>query len=209
MVEQILKRKRTRRRKDEGRGTKKVLMRPPEALSAALAGGDSSSQDWRAPYESVAQELDRGFLTTESHSLLADMCGKSVALATEDETYAAVDSAAGADGNVLAAALRGYAASELSAKHLESLRGERQVDMAADAYGVPVTLRCPVLILAVEADAAHPVKAAEALSDLLQGSKLVVAADTKAARKDWPATINAFLRQAWMQEFLTKRVMPQ
>lgn len=117
------------------------------------------------------------------------------------------------DKDAFAAALRGYAASEQPGKQLADRFKEGLAksapSMAADAYGVPLSPGCPVLILAVAADEHHPVKAAEELARMLPDSELEVANSLEHAKSTWAARINNFLHKAWMKEFLSKRVMPQ
>ncbi|CAK9028491.1 unnamed protein product [Durusdinium trenchii] len=117
------------------------------------------------------------------------------------------------DEDAFAAALRGYAASEQLGKELAIRFKEGLVNsplsMAADAYGVPLTPGCPVLLLAVNGDDHHPVEAAEELAKLLPNAELEVADNLQHAKSTWATRISSFLRKAWMKEFLTKRVMPQ
>ncbi|CAJ1337730.1 unnamed protein product [Effrenium voratum] len=112
-----------------------------------------------------------------------------------------------------AAALLGHAESEQAAKSLaERLKEgfpQSAPTMAADAYGVPMTPGCPVLVLAVPGDPDSPVEAAQTLSQLLPDAELQVADSLEHAYSTWGASISSFLRKAWMKEFLTKRVMPQ
>ena len=54
-------------------------------------------------------------------------------------------------------------------------------------------VRCPVLILTVEGDPAHPVSTATALENVLPNSELHIAADTESAFREWPQIIAAFL----------------
>eukprot|EP00439_Symbiodinium_sp_Y106_P085659 s1259_g29.t1 len=115
--------------------------------------------------------------------------------------------------DALAAAVRGHAESQQPDLQLISRLKENLAKapstMAADAYGVPLTPACPVLLLAVAADEEHPVKAAEDLASALPNAELEVAADLAQARATWAERIGSFLRKAWMKEFLTKRIMPQ
>merc|ERR1711933_73583 len=92
---------------------------------------------------------------------------------------------------VYAALLQGLAASEPPS--------------AADLAGVG----CPALILALPGDPEHPLEAAEELQGLLPNAELAVATDVHEARESWGRMIGAFLKKAWMSEFMEKRIMPQ
>jgi len=112
---------------------------------------------------------------------------------------------------VYAAALRGYKQSldPPGGKFLQTICHQRKEAMADDAYGVPLTKQCQVLLLAVPGDSNHPVEAAEQLAETLPGSECIVAKSIQEARENWPRQIAAFLKRAWMKEFLAKRTMPQ
>ena len=54
-------------------------------------------------------------------------------------------------------------------------------------------VRCPVLILTIEGDAAHPVSTARALDNVLPHSALHISADRESASGEWPKIIAAFI----------------
>lgn len=56
-------------------------------------------------------------------------------------------------------------------------------------------ITCPVLLLTVEGDEAHPVSTAVALHSLLPTSSLHIAPDKESAVKDWPKIISKFLNK--------------
>jgi len=189
-----------------------VLMRPPAALVQGIAGegfpADLQRRLLAAAEATEAQGVEavEALERAEGASLLD---GAAAAYSAGDGMEAALlECRRAMPAEAYAAALRGHAASRAPGEELESL-GKAQHAMAGDAYGVPLTLQCPVLVLAVPGDADHPVEAAEALAKRLPGAELAVAATLKEAHDNWARQINAFLRKAWMKEFLTKRVMPQ
>lgn len=188
-----------------------VLMRPPVALVGGISG--NSIADQRRQLETAAAKAAEsgGFKAVEaweaSGTSLVDGigavyagCDGAAQLLQEQRRTMAVEA--------YAAALHGSVLSEPPGKELRVLQEKRQ-SMAADAYGVPLTLQCPVLILAVPGDPGHSVEAAEQLAALLPGAELEVAADMQEACSVWAKRIGAFMKKAWMKEFLTKRVMPQ
>lgn len=205
-----------------------VLMRPSVALVESLGVraplGDNVACDldsWRARLEAAADAADAGGLA----ALRSFESSEGPVLDYGPPFYAAPADKAAAEALVasavweaqeqlagcgsLAPALRGTSMSKgPSTADVEALQRERQT-MAAEAYGVPLQLKCPTLILAMPGDAGHSVAAAEALASLLPGSELVVAAGPEEAHKEWATRIAAFLKKAWMKEFLSKRVMPQ
>ena len=56
-------------------------------------------------------------------------------------------------------------------------------------------IKCPVLLLTVEGDDAHPVSTAVALHSLLPTSSLHIAPDKESAKRDWPKIISKFLQK--------------
>ena len=56
-------------------------------------------------------------------------------------------------------------------------------------------ITCPVLLLTVEGDEAHPVSTAVALHSLLPTSSLHIAPDKESAIQDWPKIISKFLNK--------------
>lgn len=56
------------------------------------------------------------------------------------------------------------------------------------------TILCPVLILTIKGDPAHPVSTAEELSRLLPNSNLHIAKDYQSALDFWPGLIATFLQ---------------
>lgn len=105
---------------------------------------------------------------------------------------------------VFAAALRGHVASTLPGQEQVAAMQEERTVTADDVYGVPITSRCPVLVLALAEN-----EAARRLAERLPRSELLLAESAEVAREAWPKEIGEFLKRAWMTEFLTKRVMPQ
>lgn len=53
---------------------------------------------------------------------------------------------------------------------------------------------CPVLLLTVHGDDAHPVSTAKALHKVLPQSELHISPDKKSAARDWPDIISKFLQ---------------
>lgn len=190
-----------------------VLMRPPTALAQAICGSSSglALNDWRTRYEAAAAAVETGgfegirALEVQEPSLVDGAAAIYEASPNVSETLQQHRLAMGAD--VYAACLHGHASSQ-PPEMLAALREKQNAPMAADAYGQPMTLQCPVLLLAVPGDPDHPVEAAEQLAEVLD-AELMVATDLEQARKHWAQRIHAFLRKAWMKEFLTNRVMPQ
>ena len=66
------------------------------------------------------------------------------------------------------------------------------LDGSSDEYK---KITCPVLLLTIEGDDAHPVSTAVALHSLLPTSSLHIALDKESAKKDWPKIISKFLRK--------------
>lgn len=188
-----------------------VMMRPSAALALA-ASGRGAPAAWRVHLAAVAAAAESGGMTAvealeaQGPSLLD---GAGALYAGPEASLALAAFRRSMDAGAFAAALRGHAASKAPGKELQALNQARSVGMADDAYGVPLTLQCPVLILAMPSDPEHPVEAAEELAAVLPDAELVVSADAGEAMQAWPERINIFLRKAWMKEFLTKRVMPQ
>lgn len=192
-----------------------VLMRPPQAL-ASLAAGQGLPQEWLDVVSAAASTVEQGsFEALESFEdergiSLVDGSAAIYADSVRETCMGSLQSSRRKmDDNVLAAVLRGQISADGFGKELESLGQARHVPMASDAYGVPLTLRCPILILAVTGDPQHPVEAAEQLASLLPDTELAVAGSLQDAYESWGKRIDLFLRKAWMKEFLTKRAMPQ
>eukprot|EP00927_Polykrikos_kofoidii_P074798 TRINITY_DN70827_c0_g1_i1.p1 TRINITY_DN70827_c0_g1~~TRINITY_DN70827_c0_g1_i1.p1 ORF type:complete len:392 (+),score=56.21 TRINITY_DN70827_c0_g1_i1:90-1265(+) len=213
-----------------------VLMRPPAALAESSSNLDSGG--WRQRCKAAATFVDvGGWPAVESWESDADVSllnGSSAMFAAAN--FAGGDAARGADVSpdtatsaqgvaieklrlrrredislaAYSAALRGHAVPAPLGHELSALGVERCA-MADDAYGVPLKLQCPVLVLglASDGDVEHSVEAAEMLAARLPKCELVIARDVRQAREEWAGVISAFLRKAWMSEFLTKRVMPQ
>jgi len=191
-----------------------VLMRPPLALANAAASR-SSPAEWKDKLQTAAATVEKdGYDDLEKFE---DSNGMSLvdgahAIYCDEDRVAALsllkESRRSMPAPAFAAALRAHASSNFGGQDLKSLGKERHA-MADDAYGVPMTLRCPVLVLAVPGDPEHPVEAAEELASILPGAELTVAKDLQNAHDTWAKRIDEFLRKAWMKEFLTKRVMPQ
>lgn len=183
-----------------------VLMRPPAGIA-----DDAADSAWRRRSLLAAAALEAGGW----EALEALQCGAGGLLVGYDDpvsgaaVLAAQRSAVSVE--VYAAALRGHAASVAPGDEVKALQKERHVGMAADAYGVPLTLTCPVLVLGVQGcgDAEYGAEAAEKVAARLPDATLIVAKDMAEARSTWAKEISEFLRKAWMKEFLTKRVMPQ
>jgi len=185
-----------------------VLARPP----SSLLGEASRGHEWGQYCESIAAA--------------AETQGWGAVEKLEDESNIAVDGIDVPYGSsqdiitllrnqrrkispeVYAAVVRGHATSSPLGKEVEAL-GQTRHDMAGDAYGVPMTLQCPVLLLAVKDDAQRSLEVAQELAALLPNATVEVAANLEEAQQSWGKSIAAFLRKAWMKEFLTKRVMPQ
>jgi len=199
-----------------------VLVRP---IAALLAGADNhGAGSMGASCESMAEAAERG--GWDAVEALEDSSagggpaldggailsyGSAAAAGSGDELRRGLREIRRRElsADVFAAALRGHAASGLKLGELQALGQERHVSMADDAYGVPLILQCPVLILAVQGDPEGDLLAAQQLAVALQDAELDVASDGAEAARTWPGKISAFLRKAWMKEFLAKRVMPQ
>lgn len=194
-----------------------ILMRPPALLAPGDAAAGAHSAALRRRLLAAAEAAEAGGMESveayEAEEGAAVLDGAAV-------VYSGGTGGGDADASALlacrramaagayAAALRGHAASAPPGAELQAF-GQREEAMAADAYGVPLTLQCSVLVLAVPGDEAHPIEAAEALAARLPGAELVVSPSPREAHASWGRQINAFLRKAWMKEFLSKRVMPQ
>lgn len=196
-----------------------VLMRPPAALAQLMRDG-SIDAAWKDQLEKAASALDddgfaglESFETSSSYSLLDGAAAVYNTVSAADVAHELREQRrVSIDCKVLAAAIRGHASSQPPGREMVqrlAQKGQKQQSMAADAYGVPLNPGCPVLLLAVAGDSQHPVDAAEELLSLLPGSELDVAPSLEHAHSSWAKRIDAFLRKAWMKEFLTKRVMPQ
>lgn len=74
------------------------------------------------------------------------------------------------------------------------LRGTAYSDLPPkESTHVYESVKCPVLILAVKGDDAHPLSTAYELSKQLKQSVLHIAENETAASKQWPAIISNFL----------------
>lgn len=191
-----------------------VLMRPADALAAAVAG--------RAPPDNWIDGLNEAASITESEGLegleaheaktkryFSDGFGAIYSAENHEADAAALNGLRrNFSADIYAAALRGHASVAQMGGDVKSL-GQSRHAMADDAYGVPLTLQCPILILAVPGDSEHSVEAAQELASLLPGTQLEIAESLQDAHRKWANSINAFLRKCWMKEFLGKRVMPQ
>mmetsp|Transcript_10725 Transcript_10725/g.36366 ORF Transcript_10725/g.36366 Transcript_10725/m.36366 type:complete len:296 (+) Transcript_10725:40-927(+) len=63
-----------------------------------------------------------------------------------------------------------------------------------DPEGLYAAVACPVLLLSIEGDAAHPTSTARRLRELLPRATLHVAPDADAAKAQWPAIVADFIR---------------
>lgn len=192
-----------------------ILMRPPAGLAEAPPGeaaSDCAAINWRERSDALALAAEEGtWEAVEAREAQTDMFMDGASAIYSQATGAAnllQEYRRSMPLEVFATALRGHAASQLP-QGLEVLATKRSMPMAAEAYGVPITLQCPVLVLAVEADIEHSLQAAERLAAALPDAELEVASSLEDARAAWPAKMADFMRRAWMKEFLTKRVMPQ
>jgi len=192
-----------------------VLMRPPLAL-AQVARGEADSA-WQELLLRQAATLEaegfEGLEALEAAQSGRPLLNGAAAFFADPNVEQLCTLRRAMSKDALAAAVRGHAESQQPDLQLISRLKENLAKapstMAADAYGVPLTPACPVLLLAVAADEEHPVKAAEDLASALPNAELEVAADLAQARATWAERIGSFLRKAWMKEFLTKRIMPQ
>lgn len=86
---------------------------------------------------------------------------------------------------------------ETSTMHHNVLHGTAYSDLPSplDEKHEYEKVQCPVLILTIEGDDAHPVSTANTLHSLLPSSELVVSVDRATARRAWPIIIKNFLEQ--------------
>lgn len=182
-----------------------VLMNPPEALAP-------EDNVWRDRCTDLAVAADESWDAVEALESSSSVAGPLSFDLSEPGTAATPEHLRALRREALckdtfASTLRGHAVSQLPGAELEAKMQQERTETAGDAYGVPITTSCPVLVLAI-ADTAQA-SVATRLAARLQHAELLIAADTLEARAMWGTAIGAFMKKAWMQEFLTKRVMPQ
>ncbi|CAE7525796.1 unnamed protein product [Symbiodinium natans] len=155
-----------------------VLMRPPQALAQVARGVVDAA--WQDQMRQLAATLEKqGFEALEAMEKADNgplLNGAASFTEADLEQLFALRRAMGKE--TLAAAVRGHAESQqpdlqLIGRLKENL-AKAPSTMAADAYGVPLTPGCPVLLLAVAGDAEHPVEAAEELAAALPNAELEV-----------------------------------
>jgi len=96
---------------------------------------------------------------------------------------------------ILASSAKKCELGDPSGKHHLVLRGAGLSDLPLVDDPVYSQIKCPVLILAIEGDPAHPLSTATKLVELLENSELFVSKTHKEATEAWPALIDRFINK--------------
>lgn len=83
--------------------------------------------------------------------------------------------------------------SQFGEQHHNVLLGAAKADLPPLDSELYCRIQCPVLILAIAGDEAHPVSTAEGLAGVLARASLHVAADVDNAAQSWPELISDFV----------------
>mmetsp|Transcript_19371 Transcript_19371/g.26619 ORF Transcript_19371/g.26619 Transcript_19371/m.26619 type:complete len:272 (-) Transcript_19371:1371-2186(-) len=182
----------------------------PVVLYTARGHGDSSG--WETTAEDDMEQftwkrLASDMISVADHYNLNKIVVAGSSMGSATALYAAIENPSRIVGVIL---LRAWESRKERSKNLASsakkcklenpsskyhfvLRGTALSDLPSIDDPVYSTINCPVLILAIEGDDAHPLSTATKLLELLKNSELFVSKSHKDASEEWPALIDRFM----------------